>query len=169
MLDTDVDKIWCSLGTKGPKICQQNHVLESLLYYFRQDKSMLSCLLQIMTHLNVTAEIEVHQTWQTLFSLVLCCFVEPVWTVALFFAAAVVTHLLQGFMCLFVFVQRCSFADLSCDQPVKLVWTNVAIFQCSYLLHQQGVSLRALMLAEHFLLFRSIFVNPRNCCLWKSQ
>ncbi len=79
----------CSIGTKGPKVCQENipHTITPAPAWTvetRQDGSMLSCSLrQILTlHLNVAAEIKTHQTRQRFSNLLLSSFVDPVWIVS---------------------------------------------------------------------------------------
>ncbi len=80
----------CLIGTKGPKVCQENipHTITpqpaAWTIETRQDGSMLSCSLhQILTlHLNVAAEIETHQTRQHFSNLLLSNFGDPVWIVA---------------------------------------------------------------------------------------
>jgi len=71
----------CPIGTKGPKVCQENipHTITppppACTVVTKHDGSMFSfCLRQIQTHLNVSTEIEIHQTRQQISSLQLSNF-----------------------------------------------------------------------------------------------
>ncbi len=104
----------CSIGTKGPKVCQENipQPLKHQPELLRQGR-MDPCFHVIYAkfwpyHLNVTAEIETHQTRQIFSNLLLSNSDEPVQIVASVscwqvrhpvWSSAAVAHLLQGSTC----------------------------------------------------------------------
>ncbi len=103
--------ILCSIGTKGPKVCQENipQPLNHQPKLLRQGR-MDPCFHVIYAkfwpyHLNVAAEIETHQTRQLFSNLLLSNSDEPVWIVASVscwqerhpvWSSAAAAHLLQG-------------------------------------------------------------------------
>ncbi len=150
----------------------------------RRDGSMLSCSLrQILTHLNVAAEIQTHQTRQR-FSIFYCAVLlslcelyppcpvliwqerHPVWS------SAAGAHLLQGSMC-------CVFRDGILQ--ILVVTSGYLSYCCLSIISNQSVhspltsdinkafSSTQLPLTGYFLFFRPFSVNPRDGCVWKSQ
>ncbi len=80
----------CSIGTKGPKVCQENiphtitpHQQPEPLRQGRMDPCFLVLYAKFWPyHLNVAAEIETHQTRQRCSNLLLFNLGEPVWIVS---------------------------------------------------------------------------------------
>ncbi len=171
----------CSIGTKRPKVCQENvpHTITppppAWTVETRQDGSMLSYFLsQVLTHLNVAAEIQIHQTRQLfpIFCWWVCvnCILR-----VLFLADRSGTRcglLLQGLTC-------CVFRD---DILHTLVVTSGYLcYCCLSIISNQSVhspltsdinkafSSTQLVLTGYFLFFRPFSVNPRDGCVWKSQ
>ncbi len=176
----------CSIGTKGPKVCQDNipHPITPLPWTIetRQDGSMLSwSLRQILTlHLNVAAEIETRQCFS---NLLLSSFVESVWIVSsvccsyLTGAAPGVVFCCwspsaSGFMC-------CVFRD-GILQTLVVTSGYLSYCRLSIISNQsahspltsdinKAFSSTQLPLTGYFLFLRPFFANPRDGCVWKSQ
>ncbi len=79
----------CSIGTKGPKVCQEN-ILKPLHHHHQPEPlrqgRMDPCFHVLYAkfwpdHLNVAAEVETHQTRQRFSNLLLSNFGDPVWIV----------------------------------------------------------------------------------------
>ncbi len=168
----------CSIGTKGPKVCQENipHTITPPRVWTvetRQDGSMLSCSLRQILHLNVAAEIETHQTRQCFSNLLLSNFCVSVWIVISVswqerhpvWSSTAVAHLLQGSTC-------CVFRDGILH---TLVVTSGYFSYCFISIisnqsahspltadrwHQQGIFVRTSTAHWIFSLFRTILCKP---------
>ncbi len=148
---------WCSIGTKGPKVCQENipHTITlpptAWTIEIRQDGSMLSCSSDQATFFQssiITIAFPV-LSWQER---------HPVWY------SAAVTHLLQGSTC-------CAFRDGTLH---TLVVTSGYLSYCclsiisnqsappfsSDLWHQQGIFVHTTAAHWIFSLFWTILCKP---------
>ncbi len=155
----------CSIGTKGPKVCQENipHTITppptAWTIEIRQDGSMLSCSSDQATFFQssiVTIAFPV-LSWQER---------HPVWS------SAAVAHLLQGSTC-------CAFRDGILHTLV--VTSGYLSYCCLSIISNQSAhspltsdinkafSSTQLPLTGYFLLFWPFSVNPRDGCAWKSQ
>ncbi len=177
--------IQCSIGTKGPKVCQENipHTLHHHQPEPLRQGRINPCFHVLYAkfwpfHLNVAAEIETHQTRQHFYNLLLSNFGEPVFPVLswqerhLVWSSAAVAHLLQGSTC-------CAFRD---GVLYNLVVTSGYLsYCCLSIISNQSVhspltsdfnkifSSTQLPLTGYFLFFGPFSVNPRDGCAWKSQ
>ncbi len=147
----------------------------------RNDRSMLSCVHQILTlHLNVAAEIE---TRQRFYNLLLSSFGESVWIVS-----SVCCSYLTGAAPGVVFCcwsPSASGFDVLCVQrcilQILVVTSGYLSYCCLSIIYNQSAhspltsdinkafSSTQLPLTGYFLFFRPFSVNPRDGCVWKSQ
>ncbi len=181
----------CSIGTKGPNVCQENipHIITppppAWTVETRQDGSMLSCsLCQILIlHLNVAAEIKTHQTRHGFSNLLLSNFVEPVWIVVSV-SCSYLTGAAPGvvFCC---WSPSASGFDVLCVQrcilQILVVTSGYLSYCCLSIISNQSAhspltsdinktfSSTQLPLTGYFLFFGPFSVNPRDGCAWKSQ
>ncbi len=105
----------CSIGTKRPKVCQEN-ILTPLHHQHQPEplrQGMIDPCFHVLYakfwryHLNVAAEVETHQTRQRFSNLLLSSFDESVWIVSSVccsyrhpvWSSAAGVHLLQGSTC----------------------------------------------------------------------
>ncbi len=178
----------CSIGTKGPKVCQEisptpllhHHHQPEPLRQGRMDPCFHVLYAKFWSyHLNVAAEIKTHQTRQR-FSIFYCPILvslcelyfpvlswqerHPVWS------SAAVAHLLQGSTC-------CAFRDGSLH---TLVVTSGYFSNCclSIISNQSAYSpltsskpfpSTQLPLTGYFFFSGQFPVNHRDGCVWKSQ
>ncbi len=164
-----------SIGTKRPKVCQENipHTITppppAWTVETRQDGSMLSySLRQILTLPSECCSRNRESSDQAMFiqsSIVR----HPVWS------SAAVTHLLQGSTC-------CAFRDgFLHTLVVQLVTSGYLSCCCLSIISNQSAqspltsdinkvfSSTQLPLTGYFLFFGPFSVNPKDGCAWKSQ
>ncbi len=178
----------CSIGTKEPKVCQEDipHTITppppAWTVETRQDGSCFNVLHTKfwLYHLNVAAEIETHQTGNV-FPIFYCpilvslCELYPPCPVLIWqerhpvWFSAAVAHLLQGSTC-------CAFRD-----GILHTLVGYLIYCCLSIISNQSAhfpltsdtnkafSSTQLQLTGYFLCFGPFSVNPRDGCVWKSQ
>ncbi len=174
-----------SIGTKGPKVCQENipHTITppppAWTVETRQDPCFHVLYAKFWPyHLNVAAEIETHQTRQCFYNLLLSNFGDPVWIVPVFswqerhpvWSSAVVAHLLQGSMCcafrddiLHSLVVTSDYLSYCC---LSIIFNPSAHFPLTSTRHFRPHNCRSL---DIFFFFGPFSVNSRDGCAWKSQ
>ncbi len=184
---------WCSISTKGPKVCQENipHTITppppAWTVEKKQDGSMLSCSIwQILTlpsechsrNRDSSDQATFFQSSIVQFWLASLCELYPPFPVLRWqerhpvWSSAAVAHLLQGSTC-------CVFRDGILHTLV--VTSDYLSYCCLSIISNQSAhspltsdinkafSSTQLLLTGYFLYFGPFSVNPRDGCAWKSQ